>query len=292
MTQPTAADTTNTQDPEQRAAALQQIWEETMAMEPDPNDPRYQSDPNSDYQTDYENWAKKMQLLGSMVNAAQNVASKKDTAVSQAQEQQRIGLAADSNATQRSVADINRYLGIQDESTKRANLQQQAREQVMKYGTSGGKTKFSAADFGGALSALAGQAGLGANDTIIAYPGFQSMNPGADLAAYDQSGGASGPAPSIAAPTFTGGNALPTVASYASAPPAAPTFTAPFKTDVNTPDGSVDLSKWLADHRGGRNAPPAVGNVTSVLTPSVTSALPTPGTSSMLPWWLQKAGAR
>lgn len=292
MTQPTAADTTNTQDPEQRAAALQQIWEETMAMEPDPNDPRYQSDPNSDYQTDYENWAKKMQLLGSMVNAAQNVASKKDTAVSQAQEQQRIGLAADSNATQRSVADINRYLGIQDESTKRANLQQQAREQVMKYGTSGGKTKFSAADFGGALSALAGQAGLGANDTIIAYPGFQSMNPGADLAAYDQSGGASGPAPSIAAPTFTGGNALPTVASYASAPPAAPTFTAPFKTDVNMPDGSVDLAKWLADHSGGRNAPPAVGNVTSVLTPSVTSALPTPGTPSMLPWWLQKAGAR
>lgn len=292
MTQPTAADTTNTQDPEQRAAALQQIWEETMAMEPDPNDPRYQSDPNSDYQTDYENWAKKMQLLGSMVNAAQNVASKKDTAVSQAQEQQRIGLAADSNATQRSVADINRYLGIQDESTKRANLQQQAREQVMKYGTSGGKTKFSAADFGGALSALAGQAGLGANDTIIAYPGFQSMNPGADLAAYDQAGGATGPAPSVAAAQFTGGNTLPTVASYASAPPAAPTFTAPFKTDVHTPDGSVDLSKWLADHGGGRNAPPAVGNVTSVLTPSVTSALPTPGTPSMLPWWLQKAGAR
>jgi len=292
MTQPTAADTTNTQDPEQRAAALQQIWEETMAMEPDPNDPRYQSDPNSDYQTDYENWAKKMQLLGSMVNAAQNVASKKDTAVSQAQEQQRIGLAADSNATQRSVADINRYLGIQDESTKRANLQQQAREQVMKYGTSGGKTKFTAADFGGALAALAGQAGVGANDTLISYPGFQSMNPGADLAAYDQAGGVSGPAPSIAAPTFTGGNALPTVASYASAPPAAPTFTAPFKTDVNMPDGPVDLAKWLADHSGGRNAPPAVGNVTSVLTPSVTSALPTPGTPSMLPWWLQKAGAR
>jgi len=103
----------------------------------------------------------------------------------------------DNTNLRQAEAALDRALSGLGESRDRATLIQQAQQQQMMYGTSNGKTSFTGADLGGGVSALARQAGIGASDPVISYPGFTTMDPEGDMARFDAQFGVSGLLPAI-----------------------------------------------------------------------------------------------
>jgi len=106
-------------------------------------------------------------------------------------------LSFDNTNLRQAEAAIGRALDGLTESRGRATLIQQAKEQQRMYGTSNGKTSFTGADLGGGVSALARQAGIGASDPVISYPGFTTMDPEGDMARFDERFGVTGPLPDV-----------------------------------------------------------------------------------------------
>lgn len=91
--------------------------------------------------------------------------------------------------------DLSRYISGLQESRNRADLIQSTKLAASPYATEGGKRSFSANDFGGALSALAGQAGIDPNAAAISYPTTINYDPLGDMSALDSVFGVTGALP-------------------------------------------------------------------------------------------------
>lgn len=103
----------------------------------------------------------------------------------------------DNTNLRKAETEISRALNGMAESRGRAQLIQDAQREAVKYGTTGGQTSFTAADLGGAVGSLAQQAGIGAGQSVISYPGFTTMDPEGDMARFDEQFGVSGPIPGV-----------------------------------------------------------------------------------------------
>lgn len=117
------------------------------------------------------------------------------------------------------IADLDRWVSGLQGANAAATLKQNAQQSAIKYGTTNGKTDFSANDLGGALGVLAGQAGISdMNAPLLRYPGVQTMDPMGDIAAAQAAFGTAGAAPMIPRPTTT-------MADYPAAPDLLPDTT-------------------------------------------------------------------
>jgi len=95
--------------------------------------------------------------------------------------------------------ELGRYISGLQESRNRADLINATKSAATPYATQGGKRSFSAADFGGALGALAGQAGLDPSAASISYPTTINFDPAGDMAGYDSALGVNGQLPGFPA---------------------------------------------------------------------------------------------
>lgn len=137
---------------------------------------------------------------------------------------------------------LDRWLGIQDQATKEAQLEQDAQKLAIPYGTTNGKTDFSGADLGAGVAGLASMAGIGGNTPVIRYPGTQTMDPIGTINTRSQAMGGGGAAPTLEmpAPLATAGN-MPTPPQL-SAGPAAPTLQLP--PQLSMPAPAPGLPAW------------------------------------------------
>lgn len=150
---------------------------------------------------------------------------------------------------------LDRWLGVQDQATKEAQLEQDAQKLAIPYGTSNGKTDFSGADLGAGVAGLASMAGIAGNTPVIRYPGTQTMDPIGTINTRSQAMGGGGAAPTLEmpAPLATAGN-MPTPPQL-SAGPAAPTLQLPPQLNLGAP--APGLTPWSPS--GMTNANPLAG---------------------------------
>lgn len=104
---------------------------------------------------------------------------------------------ADRFDLEQAVANVNRSLQGLAEGRSRAGQIEEDRMAAAAYGTTGGKTDFSAADFGGLTSAMAQRAGLNPQASLFRFPGSYTVDPEATLARQDARLGVSGQIPGL-----------------------------------------------------------------------------------------------
>jgi len=178
----------------------------------------------------------------------------------------------DNTNLRQAEASLDRALSGLAESRDRATLIQQAQQQQMMYGTQNGKTSFTGADLGGGVSALARQAGIGAGDPVISYPGFTTMDPEGDMARFDAQFGVSGLLPSIPGLT-TDRSQIPTAPGLSPNDTPLPSFLLP---DAPTLTGGIGNSSLLpgAASKPGGNGPTPPGFSTNPLSQWFVDAQP------------------
>lgn len=158
-------------------------------------------EPTTNDNGEHDEWAAQVKLYGDLLNTAyQRYGQNKDSSQQDfsnrvAEQQQKI--AYDQTNLQRASDDINRFLSGQQESHQRAQVGLQATEDRMKYGTSGGKTAFSAGDLGDVFKTWGSILGIDNNAPLIKYPGFTNMDPMGDIAKMDAANGTSGAIPQV-----------------------------------------------------------------------------------------------
>lgn len=114
------------------------------------------------------------------------------------------GLAVDDQNLDSATAELSKWIAGQDAAQGAAGLKQNAQRSAIDYGTTGGKTSFSASDLGGGIGALARQAGVqDMNAPLLQFPGYQTMDPIGDIEAARTAYGTGGPAPMIPVPGTT-----------------------------------------------------------------------------------------
>jgi hypothetical protein len=131
----------------------------------------------------------------------QNSAAMENARLSQgfqnSMESYREGLTLDQANQNTALRKVDRQLAGMQESSSRASTAMDALMKAAPWGTSGGKTSFSPADLGGAVSKLAQFGGIGANDPLVNFTGTQTVDPNAMFNFYDQQLGVTGPLPQI-----------------------------------------------------------------------------------------------
>jgi hypothetical protein len=92
---------------------------------------------------------------------------------------------------------VDRQLSGMQEASSRAATAMDALLKAAPWGTTNGKSSFSPADLGGAVSSMARFGGIGANDPLVNFTGTQTIDPNAMFNFFDQQMGVSGPLPQI-----------------------------------------------------------------------------------------------
>lgn len=100
---------------------------------------------------------------------------------------------------------IDRQLRGMTEARSRAQVSMDALQAAAPWGTSGGKTSFSANDLGGGVAGLAGKGNLNPNTPLMNFPGVQTVDPNSMFNFYDNSLGVSGQLPQVPDLTTTPG---------------------------------------------------------------------------------------
>lgn len=106
-------------------------------------------------------------------------------------------LAYDSTNLSRAIADIDRFLGAQEESRARADTIMAGQDMVRRWGTPEGKTGYSLADLGAGFESAGKVSGVDTSKPFINYTGTIRIDPEADMRRYDQSLGATGTVPGV-----------------------------------------------------------------------------------------------
>lgn len=89
-------------------------------------------------------------------------------------------MARDNLSLSKAQQELSAWINAQDTATEDANRIQTARLEASKWGTTGGKTAFSANDLGAGLSTLAQQGGINTSVPMLNYPGVQTWDPVGD----------------------------------------------------------------------------------------------------------------
>lgn len=164
-------------------------------------------------------------------------------------------LGLDKMSADQASKKLDRWLSIRQEADKGAQLQQTAQQEAIKYGTSPGKSSFSARDLGGIFERMAGLAGVDPNTPMLSYPGTQTMDPMADINNAAAAMGGGGAAPMLDFPQLATPGNMPTPPSFNSAG-APPMLSFPDQTDptkqphIGAPNGMLlpppapGLSPW------------------------------------------------
>lgn len=174
-------------------------------------------EPTTNENGEHDDWADQVKIYGGLLNTAyqrygqldNGPAKDPDHITPQAAFNNQV--EEDKLKQDQAQQEIDRFFKGQGESRSRAQLGLQGKEDLIKYGTSGGKTKFSYADLGAGFAKAAGLMGLGPNDTAIGYSGTTEIDPMGDMARWDADQGYSGGAPAAAgnfsSPGYIPGNA-------------------------------------------------------------------------------------
>lgn len=109
----------------------------------------------------------------------------------------REGISLDQANQNTAVRKVDRQLSGMQEASSRAATTLEALMKAAPWGTSGGKTSFTPADLGGAVTTLARFGGVGANDPLLNFTGTLNVDPNSMFNFYDQQLGVSGPLPQI-----------------------------------------------------------------------------------------------
>lgn len=157
------------------------------------------------------------------------------------------------------VKKIDRNLMGMQESRARATDALDALMKAAPFGTSNGKTSFTPADLGGAVSALARFGGIGANTPLLNFTGVQTIDPNSMFNFYDQQLGVGGPLPEIPNLTTQPGQ-IPAPPSSVPIQLGSPTFRrpqapvdipAPQATPAPLPQIGQDLTRSILGMFGG-----------------------------------------
>lgn len=149
----------------------------------------------------YNAYAKTMNDLGLGQFTAQNTAitqanSAKNSDFNNQMTQFNSGLSFDTANQARARAKVDTWMKAQDVSSADQKAQQDAQDQAVKWGTSNGKTDFSANDLGGLAQRYAQLLGIPADTPMLRYPGYQTMDPVAQRLASLQAMGVDNAPPS------------------------------------------------------------------------------------------------
>jgi hypothetical protein len=106
-------------------------------------------------------------------------------------------LAYDQTNLSRAIADIDRFLGGQEESRARADTILSGQDMIRRWGTPEGKTGYSLADLGAGFEAAGAVSGIDSSKPFINYTGTTRIDPEADMRRYDQAMGVTGGIPGI-----------------------------------------------------------------------------------------------
>lgn len=106
-------------------------------------------------------------------------------------------LAYDNTNLSRAIADIDRFLGGQEESRARADTILSGQDMIRRWGTPEGKTGYSLADLGAGFEAAGAVSGIDSSKPFINYTGTTRIDPEADMRRYDQAMGVTGGIPGI-----------------------------------------------------------------------------------------------
>lgn len=90
------------------------------------------------------------------------------------------GLATEDRDLARAKTELGRWLDAQGVAQGDATNIQEAKKLATQWGTTGGKTAFTAADLGEGVSGLARQAGSNMAAPLLKYPGYQTFDPVGD----------------------------------------------------------------------------------------------------------------
>lgn len=112
----------------------------------------------------------------------------------------RVGASTNIDDTnlQKSSQDIDRFLSGLSESRNRADLISSTQLKAAPYTTANGKTSFTGADLGGAVSGLAAFLGLDPGQALLNYPGTVNVDPQSLLTQFDTQFGVTGEIPKSA----------------------------------------------------------------------------------------------
>lgn len=139
-------------------------------------------------------------------------------------------LALDQTSLSRAVADIDRFLGIKEESRARAGAMLEGQEMLRQWGAPQGKTEFSLADLGAGFEAAGRRMGIDPTRPFLRYTGQTYIDPAAEMARQDAVMGATGAAPTV-----------PEMRTTADMVPAAPLLTSPGTGTTTTGIGNLPI---------------------------------------------------
>ncbi len=155
------------------------------------------------------------------------------------------GLNFDTHSLASATAGLNRWLNAQTVAEKDASNIAAAQQQVGKWGTSNGKADFSGGDLGAGVSTLMRQGGMDPSQSILRFPGVQTLDPVGDRLRSLAAMGVSNAPPLIPAMRSTYG-AIPG-APPLTMPPPPPVLQAPVLPPASNPaiQAPAGLPPWV-----------------------------------------------
>jgi len=87
------------------------------------------------------------------------------------------GISRDNLSLSKAQQELDSWIKSQSVAEGDAARIADAKNQAIKYGTTGGKTSFTGNDLGGGVAKLAQQGGINPSSAILSYPGYQTYTP-------------------------------------------------------------------------------------------------------------------